>query len=185
MKPVKTRGDKSHLTAIARTKPSAPMRWLVENNRLPTNCRVLDFGCGHGYDAEYYDLERYDPCFFPEKPNGPFDIVTCNYVLNTLPGCFDRRQVLCHVDSLLARKGIAYITVRTDKKALIGKTQKGTWQGLITLDLTVVRSTPHYRIYGMMRGGSNCTITAKTNGSQVSNTLVGDLTNGNRELCLK
>jgi hypothetical protein len=161
------------------------MRWLVENNNLPTNCRVLDFGCGHGFDAEYYDLERYDPCFYPDKPKGSYDIITCIYVLNTLPGCFDRRQVLTHIDGLLTKGGLAYITVRTDKKALIGKTQRGTWQGLITLDLTVVRTTPHYQIYGMMRGGSNCTITAKTNDSQVSNSVAMGLTNENGQLCLK
>jgi len=185
MKPVKTKGDKSHLTAIPRTKPSAPMRWLVSQNMLPTSCRTLDYGCGKGFDAEYYDLDKYDPCYYPENPKGRYDLITCNYVLNTIPNCFDRRCVLTRIDSLLHESGWAFITVRADKKSLVGKTQRGTWQGWIELDLTVVQATSHYRIYKMFRGESNCTITARTQFGTVKKTLTDDLTNQDHQLCLK
>lgn len=161
------------------------MRWLVANNRLPTNCKVLDFGCGQGFDAYYYDMEMYDPHYYPDKPEGRYNIITCHYVLNVIPGCLDRRSVLTIIDSLLVKNGHAYITVRADKKALIGTTKQGTWQGLIELSLDIVRTTPYYHIYRMWKGQSNCTITATTNQEKVQNTLVGDLTNQASELCLK
>lgn len=185
MKPVKTKGDKSHLTAITRTKPSAPMRWLVSDNRLPLHCRVLDYGCGRGFDAKHYDLDKYDPCYYPEKPKGPYDLITCNYVLNVIPNCFARRCVLTHIDSLLAESGWAYITVRTDKRSLVGVTSRGTWQGWIDLNLTPVQNAPHYRIYKMFKGESNCDMVARTYSREAEKISADDLTSREPELCLK
>ena len=60
----------SQLTAPLRDDPSAPMLYLAEQNLLQG--RVLDYGCGHGFDADYYDLCGYDPYLRPKMPTGRF-----------------------------------------------------------------------------------------------------------------
>ena len=72
----------SHFTAIKRTAPSVPMRWLDSESLLVG--RVLDFGCGRGFDAKHYGIESYDPHWQPNLARGPFNTVTCIYVLNTI-----------------------------------------------------------------------------------------------------
>ena len=71
-----------HRTAIERKKVSAPMKFLEDEGHLEG--RVLDYGCGRGFDAGALGLESYDPYFFPEVPKGKFDTITCNYVLNVV-----------------------------------------------------------------------------------------------------
>ena len=75
--------NKSHLTAIARKAPSKPMQYLDTRGML--RGRVLDFGSGRGYDADAFGLERFDPHFAPQMPEGTFDPVVCDYVLNVFP----------------------------------------------------------------------------------------------------
>lgn len=46
-------------TAIVRTAPSVPMR-ILHGSRLLEG-RVLDYGCGHGFDADAFGLWSWDP----------------------------------------------------------------------------------------------------------------------------
>jgi len=132
-------------TAGTRYRPSAPMKRLAADNRLVGF--TLDYGCGKGYDAHYYGMESYDPYFQPDMPIANFDTITCNYVLNVIESPVAREAVVQDIRSRLNPGGIAYITVRNDRRALNGTTKIRTWQGLITLDLPVVYKTSGFITY--------------------------------------
>lgn len=135
----------AYKTAISRNKPSVPMRALSAAGRIVG--RALDYGCGKGRDAYTYQMEKYDPHFAPVMPDGQFETITCNYVLNVIESAEERLQVLRDIQARLLPHGAAYITVRNDKAALNGRTSKGTWQGLIVLDLPIVQRGSGYVTY--------------------------------------
>ena len=137
--------NKAHLTAISRKKPSAPMRALETAGRIVG--RVLDYGCGRGYDACHYGAESFDPHYQPVMPSGRFDTIVCNFVLNVIESEQTRQSVLLDIKSRLGRNGRAYVTVRTDKKSLNGYTSKGTWQGRVVLDAPVVAKGSGFETY--------------------------------------
>ncbi len=137
--------NKSHLTAISRKKLSAPMRHLCNAALLVGRC--LDYGCGRGFDADELEMVGYDPHHRTRKPRGKFDTITCNYVLNVIESASERASVVAVLRSLLRKGGKAYISVRNDKANLNGLTSRGTWQGLIDLDLPLVKSTAGFKMY--------------------------------------
>lgn len=107
-----------HLTAIKRTSLSAPSRYLQQKGLLVG--RVLDFGCGYGFDTEELqrhgiDIVGYDNYYRPDCPQEKFDTIICNYVLNVLEP-FAQAEVLMDVSQLLKPTGKAYFTVRRDLK---------------------------------------------------------------------
>ena len=109
--------------------------------------RVLEHGSGHGKDAETFGWEKYDPYYQPDKPKGKFDTILSTFVLNVLHDERDRQAVLEDIQGSLSDSGTAFITVRADTDQLKGWTSKGTWQGLIELDLPVVHHTSWYTTY--------------------------------------
>jgi hypothetical protein len=139
----------SYKTAIDRDKPSTPMRWLEENNLLGGKFdRKLDYGCGRGFDADYYNMIGYDPHFRPKLPTGKFRIIVCNYVLNVVSQ-LEANFILYNIRALLVESGVAYITVRRDIK-VDGLTDKGTYQRNVKLDLPKVNEIEdEYCIYKM------------------------------------
>lgn len=98
---------------------SMPSRLLLERNLL---CgRILDFGCGWGKDAEELaskglDVTAYDNYYRLEYPQGRFDTIICNYVLNVLEP-YEQAEVLMQVSELLEPTGRAYFAVRRDLKS--------------------------------------------------------------------
>ena len=44
-------------TAIARRKPSSPM--ILLRDEIFGEC--LDYGCGRGFDCDYFGIDGYDP----------------------------------------------------------------------------------------------------------------------------
>lgn len=126
------KNDKAHMTAITRNKPSAPMVKLNTLIDLGCNkCRGLDYGCGKGFDADYYGFDKYDPHFFPDKPRGKYDIVVCNYVLNVIEEK-DEEELLDELKSYLRPHGQCYVSVRADIKK-DGFTSRGTFQRTVEL----------------------------------------------------
>lgn len=102
-----------YLTAIKRTAISAPTRFLLQHNLL--NGRVLDFGCGFGFDTDELskqgiDITGYDYYYRPDFPNGKFDTIICNYVLNVLEP-YAQAEVIMNVTNLLKPTGTAFIAV--------------------------------------------------------------------------
>lgn len=133
-------------TAIGRTEYSAPCRYLIRHDFIDLiNDRVLDFGCGRGFDAINGMMEKYDPHFFPKMPEGKFDVVMCNYVINVLPKSCEA-TVLKQIFDKLKKGGNAYITVRRNLKKE-GYTATGTYQRIVYLDFPKVFEDNDFCIY--------------------------------------
>lgn len=146
--------NKSHLTAITRKTASLPMKWLSSQDLLVPF--MLDYGCGKGFDAEAFDMMKYDPHYTEGKImykdrviiNQKFKTITCNYVLNVIESQDEREAVLEHIRHLLHVDGKAYISIRRDPHVVEGYTSKGTYQSAVELDLPVVHEAKgKYIIY--------------------------------------
>lgn len=121
------------------------MQYLIARGMLRGRC--LDFGCGRGQDADAAGSERFDPHYAPQMPEGTFDTVTCTYVLNVIPSPTERDATIALLRGKLSPGGIAYISVRNDRKNLNGWTSRNTWQGLVELDLPVETSNSNFTMY--------------------------------------
>ena len=139
--------DKSHLTAITRKAPSAPIRWLNSHNLLVG--KLLDFGCGKGTDAEFFEMDCYDPHYFPERPTGKYDTITCTYVLNVVHKTIGD-EIVKQVLVLLSEGGVAYFTVRRDIKKE-GLTSRGTFQRNVEREMQVITENRGFCIYKTQR----------------------------------
>jgi len=94
--------------ALRRGTVSKTARFLDERRLL--RGRVLDYGCGFGFDADHFGWEAYDPHYRQTLPDGLFDTVVCNHVANMLTR--DSRQELFRaLQGLLAPQGKAYVSV--------------------------------------------------------------------------
>lgn len=133
-------------TAIKRNKYSFPFQYLSRHRFIDLlNDRILDFGCGRGFDATYGMLEKYDPHYFPTMPTGKFDVVVCNYVLNVLPKNRES-EVTQKIFSKLKKGGDAFITVRRGLKKQ-GYTSIDTYQRLVYLDFPTIYEDNDVCIY--------------------------------------
>ena len=94
--------------APARQALSKTARVLIEANLV--RGRVLDYGCGLGFDADHQGWEAYDPYYRPREPTGPYDTIIVNHVANILTRA-SRAKLFEAVNFLLAPKGAAYISV--------------------------------------------------------------------------
>jgi len=140
----------SYKAARKRQRSSIPMRYLYSLGLLKG--RVLDFGCGYGFDVEYYNIEGYDPHFFPEMPTGLFNTIACIYVLNTLD---EQKQysVIDQVVDKLVVGGVAYFAVRRDIKK--DKQGRGCIQRCVKLPFKSIKKTSGYEIYEINKNFSN------------------------------
>ena len=139
--------NKSYLTAIVRNKPSRPMTFLNRDRRLVG--RTLDYGCGRGFDATCFDMERYDPHYFPNKPDGFFDTITCHYVLNVVTKK-EQDKILADIRDMLSHEnGVAYVTVRRDLKE--DYKTKNSIQRVVNLSCPIIEETDDYCIYMVLK----------------------------------
>lgn len=154
--------NNAHKTAITRSKVSAPTKFLLREAHVRDldNKRVLDFGCGKGYDADVYGFDKYDPSYFPDYPTGQYDYIICNYVLNVLTK-EDEADILEQIDELLTPDGVAFITVRRDKSHKYGAltpeghfTERGTYQRWVDLPFDSINSGGGSKTFTMHKGES-------------------------------
>lgn len=128
-------------TAIKRSKPSAPLSYLLSEGLLSGD--LLDYGCGRGDDLRFlqrnnYAADGYDPHWGPLKLRSKvYDTILCTYVLNVLPEK-EMRAVIKDIGSRLTPGGTAFLTVRRDV-ATDGETSRGL-QRDVRLDLPIVKS---------------------------------------------
>lgn len=134
---------KPWITAIHRTSISAPLKNLLENNRLNTDQNILDYGCGHGFDLNYlknnnFKIEGFDKYIdtFSNQfyYNNNYDVIICLYVFNTISEYNERVSVLKSLISLLKPKGKIFLAVRSidEFNSLKNKNYKKYKDGIIT-----------------------------------------------------
>lgn len=127
-------------TAIKRSGPSLPAREIQRlTGLLVSDLRKLDYGCGHGADADHFGMEKYDPAWHPEAPLGLFDLVLCTYVLNVVPVDAEA-DILANIRAYLTPNGQAFISVRRDGPL------KGI-QRLVYLDLPILVENKKFCTY--------------------------------------
>jgi hypothetical protein len=134
--------------AIKRPKPSAAATIIV--SRGLARGRVLDYGCGFGFDADHYGWDSYDPYYRPVLPEGPFDTIVCLSVVNALSRN-NRARVLGRVQELLTEDGKAYVAVPRDlpKTGKLGINH--SLQNYVLLTLPSIYADDSLEIYEMVK----------------------------------
>lgn len=92
--------------AVRRATVSFAAQWLVDQGRITG--RVLDYGCGFGFDADHFGWQGYDPYYRQQQPDGLFDTIICNHVLNMLTRA-TRQTTVAEIQSLLTESGRAFL----------------------------------------------------------------------------
>ncbi len=123
----------SYLTAMTRSKPSAPAVHAYTNIIVPRKFNsVLDWGSGKGRDVIFFRENKlrvagYDPYYNPTKPklSPKYDCVMCTYVLNTIKTKRRRVDCLREARKYLRRDGRMVISARS--KVSLDKEVKDSW----------------------------------------------------------
>jgi len=123
-------------TAINRTRNNTPimtkpLSWLLEKgcpNLLSGVTSMLDYGAGRAHDADLIheqhptiQTQAYDPhphTGFEHRtahPQGKWDLVTCNFVLNVLEIESAREEVVQDIYHLTAHEGYFMLSTRSRK----------------------------------------------------------------------
>lgn len=113
-------------TAISRNKHSKPYKHMIENNIIHEGMKILDFGCGRGFDVEalkgqgynIYGYDKFQPLWDDKDVihyNNKYDLITCNYVMNVIEEENERWYLLETMKGLSNR---VILSVRADKKAI-------------------------------------------------------------------
>lgn len=124
------------------------MRWLEEQKLLKGE--MLDYGCGRGFDAEYYHMDGYDPNWKKTEPSNLYDTITCNYVLNVVNEK-EQERILNHIQELLEPNGTAYIAVRRDI-TYPSQPGRGCTIRYLVLPFLTIYGHRDYVIYKMEKG---------------------------------
>lgn len=141
------------LTAIKRTSLSVPTRYLRDHQLLKG--RILDFGCGYGFDTDElhrqgYDIVGYDNYHRPLSLEGKYDTILCNYVLNVLEP-YAQAEVLMEVSHYLSPQGTAYFAVRRDLTEvgfrLHALYKEYTYQGMVRLPYPSLTCNGSFELY--------------------------------------
>lgn len=113
--------------------------------------RILDYGCGFGFDADHFGWEAFDPRYRQKSPQGKFDTIVCNHVANMLTRG-SRQRLWKAITDLLAAEGSAYVSV-SRKIPLVGKMGiRKRIQNHVVLTLPSVFRDDELEIYRLRRG---------------------------------
>jgi hypothetical protein len=72
--------------------------------------RVIDYGCGYGFDAILNGYEKYDPFYFDDMPDGLFTTVVNINVLSAVSSKI-RSEIIENIQEILEPDGIGYLCV--------------------------------------------------------------------------
>ena len=136
--------------AIRHQDPSFAASWLVENQ--PVKDPVLDFGCGHGYDADHFGWSGYDPYYRQQEPEGTFNTVICNRVLNMLTR-ESRQSAIESIRRFLSDDGIAWLVVPRNIPVIGKLGARKRIQNYVVLDLPSVYKDERLEIYQLTATG--------------------------------
>ena len=127
-------------TAIKRTKASAPLAFLLGEGLILG--KVLDYGCGRGFDGNHlislgYTTTMFDPYWNNINiRNSKYDTILSTYVLNVVKK--EKEDLfLSKIKKHLRKNGSAYISVRRDFKKESYRSSRG-FQRLVSLNLPIV-----------------------------------------------
>ena len=135
-------------TAVRRTKPSRAAEILASRGLVKG--RVLDYGCGYGFDADHFGWDGYDPYYRPAEPQGSYDTIVCSLVLNALSRN-NRAKVLARIRELLADDGHAYLAVARDLPVTGKLGIHHSLQNYVVLTLPSVFADETLEIYDMTK----------------------------------
>ena len=135
-------------TAVKRDSPSQAAEVLVRLGLV--RGRVLDFGCGHGFDADHFGWESYDPFYQPKEPTGEFDTVVCTLVLNALSRN-NRAKAIEKIRGLLAADGVAYLGVARNVPVTGKMGVHHSLQNYVVLTLPSVFADDKLEIYALRK----------------------------------
>jgi len=132
--------------AVHRTTPSFGATWLVNRNLVKG--RVLDYGCGYGFDADHFGWHGFDPYYRQLQPSGNFDTILCNHVLNMLTRA-SRHAALAHIQELLTETGVAWLIVPRNIPRIGKLAMRKRIQNFVVLSLPSVYADEALEIYRM------------------------------------
>ena len=112
--------------------------------------RVLDFGCGHGHDADELGWHAYDPYYRPTKPDGVYNTIIVNHVANILTKQ-SRADLLTEVNALLAEGGTAFISVARNIPKSGKHGPRRRLQNYVILTLPCIFEDDEEAIYSMAK----------------------------------
>lgn len=130
--------------AIKRKQPSKAALKIVELGL--SKGRILDFGCGYGFDANCHGWEAYDPFYGPPLPIGKFDTIICISVVSALSKN-NRTRVLDQIQGLLCDEGVAYIAVPRNLPITGKLGMHHSLQNYVVLTLPSTYSDSDFEIY--------------------------------------
>lgn len=147
--------ERAYKTARARTKPSVPCQWVIDN--IGTNKVILDYGCGKGSDVSHlkkagFESYGFDPHFQPDLPDIEPDLITCFFVLNVIPNREERKKTvarlaeLCQDVFVVVRNGNDFSQNWTPYNDGV-LTNKGTFQKGIDKNELADLLSPHFPEY--------------------------------------
>jgi hypothetical protein len=102
------RGKGAIGTAVKRNKPSQAAEVLVGQGLV--HDRVVDCGCGFGFDADYSGWESCDPFYNLKELLGKDGTVICTLVMNALSPN-NQAKAIENIRGLSATDGIGYLGV--------------------------------------------------------------------------
>jgi len=97
--PTAFEGVARHLTALTRSRASAPMQILERHGFLDGARSIFDYGCGRGGDVRWLKecgvhAQGWDPHFAPDESTCACDLVNLGFVVNVIEDFEERQEAI-------------------------------------------------------------------------------------------